>query len=349
MGSASSAQRFSDLSKSSTLPCNKCGQEYRACQRCSEPLCGTCCPHTFLPVFETRPVVHSSERISFEHKHLSKLQARCGCYTFRRKLLVFGEVFVKDNFCTCCTETSVWKLFNMSDKTSKPGNISSKRIHQYERQFILPGDICTSRKSNECYFTIPCKRTVYKFKDHDTYYEMFKTSGSCFGIACFDGGFAVSMEIKTEVNMISEWQIQLFDKKCNLKFQIYYDSSESDFIPIFKKPLFLASNFEESILFVSDKKKNAVIALNTDGQKMFEYKHFAHLLKPLGIIVDYKQNVYVACGNGVVQIEKSGKTSRRLFPIKDRDSAVDVCLNPDTNILTVIMKSGAIIHISLQV
>lgn len=236
----------------------------------------------------------------------------------------------------------------MTDKSAKPGKISSKRIHSFERSSIFPGDICTSRKTHKSYFTIPCKKTVYELESHDAFREAFVTSGSCFGLACLAGGFAVSMEIKTHFSLESEWQVQLFDAEKKLKHQVFYDSEQSDTVPLFKRPLYLESSLDEMLLFVSDNEKNSIISLNADGQKLFEYSHLTDLLEPLALTVDKEQNVYVACAKSVVQVEKGGKASRIVLQVKSHEKALGVCFDTEIHLLSVIFKSGAITHIKLQ-
>lgn len=343
MGNAASISSHVEINQ--TDVCEKCNEkESIDCKRCDKPACAECCPHKHNTLFEANPVPLKNTKITMaKEKHLKQIEAKCGVYTPQKALHVFGEAIFQDEFCTCCKMSSEWNLYNIDDIKSKPGKVT-KRFHEYERSLKFPGDFCSSDKLSRTYFTLPCKKTVYAYKNHDSFDELFTTEGSCFGIACFAGGFAVSMEIKSNFSLASDWQVQVMNIKGELQRQIYSDSAGN---PLFKKPLFLASNRKENVLFVSDYEKHSVIALDTNGKLLFEFTNDM-LQKPLGLAVDGEQNVYVACGKFILLIEKDGKGARALLPVRDIDKAVDVCFEPVKNLLTVIFKSGSVTTVQMQ-
>ena len=343
MGTSSSIVKSADDGKQSTELCDSCGKgEANVCTECEKPVCDTCCPHKHNVMFEVKPVPLKNNKLKMNDvKHLKMIEAKCGVYTHSTELHVIGEAVYEDT--KSREQSTQWGVYNLADDKTKPG-IVTKRYPMDERSLRFPGDTCSSVKFKHTYFTVPCKKMVFMYKKHSSFYECFPTAGSCFGIACFAGGFAVSMEIKSNFNMPSAWQVQTFDEKGKLKKQFFYDSSGD---ALFKRPLFLDSNKSETTLFVSDIGKRAIIALDVEGTKLFEFVN-AILNEPLGIAVDPEENIYVACGSRVVQVEKGGVSFRELLPVGNHDKAVDICFEPVENLLTVILKSGAVTTVSLQ-
>ena len=304
-----------DRVNSSSELCGSCDEnEAKECTRCKRPVCAECCPHKHNVLFDAKPVPLKSYKLRIAgQKHLKQIEAKCGIYTRKKELQVIGEA-VYDQF----TE---WRIFNLVDDKTKPGTVT-KQHPLYERSMIFPGDMCWSDELNQTFLTLPCTKTVYRYREH-TFDELFSTEGSCFGIAWFDGGFAVSIEMKSNFSLSSEWQVQVLNAKGKLEKQFYYDCVGN---PMFKRPLFLDSNRSGTTLFVSDFEKQAIIALDNVENKLYKFNN-PILYKPSGLAVDTEENVYVACGPRVVQIEKGGVNFRELLPVKNTDRAVGVVLN----------------------
>jgi len=272
----------------------------------------------------------------------SGIVPKFGGYTYKRKLVVVCNVIGRVDFNTNSVGTMNTSLFvlHTGDTFEKKFSITNLDDKLDETS----GDMCTSIKTKCSYFTMPHENTVYKFVDSKLSNSSvaFKTTGRCYGITGFADGLAVSMEIETSFDTSSEWQIQLLDFNGKLKKQIFHGQ---DGRPLFQKPLFLASNKTETKLFVSDEMKGAVIALSADGAVLYECSTTPS--KPLGLAVDCDENIYAACGDCVVQIERAGANKRTILPMKKQgDQVCGVCFDEDRKMLVTIQRSAKLTFFS---
>jgi hypothetical protein len=143
------------------------------------------------------------------------------------------------------------------------------------------------------------------------------------------------------VVLASRWQIQFVDFKGNVLRRIQNSPEGKAY---FEEPLHLTSNKTKNVLFVSDREQNAVFAFDEIGTLMDQ---FHGLPSPLGIAADKFDNIYVACGKEVIQIERSGEKSRDLS-LDTKDNVVCLCMDYCSDTLTVISTSGHIASFNFE-
>ena len=216
-------------------------------------------------------------------------------------------------------------------------------------KYCTPVDICTYRYTSKgeknifgWYFTIPKEQKICKCTndaDLAADLESFRTCGECHGIAVFNEGLAISLQISTNYSL-PEWQVQFISFNGEVRRQICFDNEGE---PLFKEPKHLTSNDAEDILFVSDQGNHSIIALDIKGYTLFKYTHET-IKTPLGLTCDDEGNIYVASGNKVVQIDQHGTKSRVILSSKEGNDVelIDVCYSKVTNELAVLSKSAEV-------
>jgi hypothetical protein len=177
---------------------------------------------------------------------------------------------------------------------------------------------------------------IYKYADK-TDVEFFHTCGKCYGLADFNDGLAISLNIQSNYSL-PEWQVQFISYDGTVRKQICFDNEGG---PLFKEPKHLTSNDGQDILFVSDQGNHSIMALDIKGYTLFKYTHDT-IQTPRGITCDDEGNIYVASENKVVQIDQHGTKSRVILNTKDEqfNLVIDVCYNKFTSELGVLSKSS---------
>ena len=346
MGAGASINNLKDLERDAHLgsaePCDVCDSSVTSsqCDPCGKVMCKLCCPHRDNLLYAARCIVHHNGQIVCSDKNApTKIEAKCVTFNpARRTMLVACEFFYQDNNCKCCVETTQWKTFKYSEKR-KSFDIVTQRLHACDKSIKMVGGMCTSRKKNKSYFTYPSNKSVYKLDSFEGFKLAFEITGTCYGIACFNDGIALSVEIVTNFQSGSEWQVQLYDFRGLLRSQIF---SDTDGDAYFGKPLCLCSNDGEDKLFVSDEQKNAIFIFDVNCELIAEVKDPAILVRPRGLTCDEFENIYVACERIVVQVLRRGQACRQLLTLSTSDVAMDLCFDVLRRQLVVVQKSGMI-------
>lgn len=300
------------------------------CKECDMNICKTCCKHfakqknrfyfsSLVPVF--------TDVLRLDHGQVKKQNIRCGTIGPNRKFVFLQQILYKDR-------SFEWRL-RFSHGTRQL--CVAKRQPNENKSFAFPGDVCFVENKNKLFVTIPCKKMVYSLYKDENFQEAFSTPlGSCFGITSFNNGFALSVQTSAAF-LNSKWQVQFLDMKGNVLHRIQNNSEGQAY---FEEPLNLTSNKTGNVLFVSDKGKNTVFAFDVTGKLIYCY-HGMVVRSPLGIAVDRLDNVYVACGKKIVQIENGGKKSREL-PFDIKGKIVSLCMDDSSDTLTAMSESGHI-------
>ena len=340
MGTAASIGN-DDADLGSTEPCEAegCGSSVTSarCEACDKVLCVECCPHRN-ELFQAHAVVDRNEPIIYTRKTPLKIRITCGTYNPRQdQLNVACELFFKDKHCNCCDVTSKWEIYRTTHKKKTASfDKVSKRMHETDRSFKLIGGMCTTSKGT--FFTYPCQKSVYKLDSSSGFTRAFETDGSCFGIASFSGGLALSIEIPTHFYAGSPWQVRWYDSGGTVKRQIYCGDNE---LAYFRAPYYLCSNTAEDTLYVSDQENNAIYIFGANCELIKKITD-STLTNPRGVACDGSGNMYVACETKVVQLQRRGLAARTLLELKKPEVAMDVCFDVSQRKLIVIQQSGMI-------
>jgi len=336
MGTAASIGN-DDEDLGSAEPCKVCNTRETSarCEACDKVLCVDCCPHRN-KLFQARAVVDRNEPIIYRRKTPLKIRITCGTYNPRQdQLNVACELFFKDKHCNV---TSKWEIYRTTQKKKNASfDQVSKRAHETERSFKFVGDMCSTSRGTS-YFTFPCQKSVYKLDSSSGFSLAFETDGSCFGIASFLGGLALSIEIPTNFHAGSPWQVRWCDSKGTVKRQIYCGDNEQAY---FRAPYYLCSNTTEDTLYVSDQENNAIYIFDAKCVLIKKITD-STLTNPRGVACDGSDNVYIACETKVVQLQRRGLAARTLLELKKPEVAMDVCFDVSQRKLIVIQQSGMI-------
>lgn len=328
------------------------------CKNCRQYMCFPCCKiHEKMAATKNHTIcskLEFGEEIKPKSLYSQNL-APIHCKSFYNDPIVkskIGAIHVpnSDNFLFWVQSTRTYDYrtvyyceIHYFNKTS--GWASTAGIYLSEKESIGPTQDQCQKCYNIGYFVLVCdiypnsvsNTTVYKYclEHGKNVIPAFNLHGTCHSVVLFNGGLALSVYIKTGFSN-PDWHIQLVDFKGNIIKQICYDGNG---IPLFKEPRHLASSNTEDILFVSDYSLNSVLALDKHGQTLFKFTHKL-ISCPLGITCDEENNVYVACGQTVVQIKQDGKISRALLNSTEKKTTVeDVCYNELTKSLAVVENS----------
>jgi hypothetical protein len=337
------------------------------CQMCEKFLCLKCCQHhEKIPLSESHVLTGKDEFSKMRNK--KKL--------FEKKFVTLQnyhfyecnakECSLRNYSCRRCTFDHVIQPFCLTHNAAEWRNSIGcfmKRINNgcdlvlqwqdklsghTEKKYIplskdcTPADISMFKSSLQIYsayyFTIPNEQKICKYTD-DADVEFIHTCGKCYGIAVFDEGLAITINIPTSYSL-PEWQVQFITFKGYLKKQICFDN---DGEPLFKEPKYLTANNAQDILFLSDQGNHSVIALDVKGYILFKYTHET-IQNPRGLTCDDEGNIYVASGDKLLQIDQHGTKSRVILSSKEKQlkKLIDVCYSTYASELGVLSESAEV-------
>jgi hypothetical protein len=216
------------------------------CKMCEKCMCLNCCKHhEKIPLSESHVLLGKDEFKGLRNgkKMFDKSFTLFDNYCFQKNVYYrnshYSQSIYDSNKQLLCLAQ------NIDDVWNSIGCFVQKVIADYELMLLwhdnksretkessklsgshTPAGICTLRntfqKSFGWFFTIPARQKIYKYTDK-TCVEFFHTCGKCYGIAVFNEGLAISLNIPTKYSL-PEWQVQFISYEGIVRKQICLDN-----------------------------------------------------------------------------------------------------------------------------
>ena len=173
--------------------------------------------------------------------------------------------------------------------------------------------------------TVPGEQKIYNIKCDNSVLEVessFDTDCECWGIVPIQDKLAVTCDPWSKAP-----SVKLFTMDGKL---LSYYQKENSGGTLFAYPEHIATDTEQEVLYVSDARKQMLIAVTLDGCVLFRYAH-KQLRAPAGVTTDTQGNVYI-CGKesqNIHQITKEGELIRILAKKENLGNPRAISIHPD--------------------
>lgn len=161
--------------------------------------------------------------------------------------------------------------------------------------------------------TVPGEQRIYTVGFEGGFLEIlssFETDCECWGVVPLNGRIAVTCDPWSKTPSVKVYSL------CG-KLQSFYQK-ESSGASLFAYPEHITTDVHQQILYVSDARKQMVLAITLDGCVLFRYVHEL-LDTPTGITTDAQGNIYV-CGKESQNIHQISKTGEHIRIIADKQT-----------------------------
>lgn len=156
----------------------------------------------------------------------------------------------------------------------------------------------------------------------------FETDCECWAVTVIGDRFAMTCDPWSKTPTVRMYTM-------SGKYVAFYEKDNKD-RALFAYPEHIATDSDQSVLYVSDSRMHMVIAVTVEGCLLFRYQN-KRLRYPAGLATDNQGYIYV-CGkdsHNVHQISKTGEFVRILMDESEVDAPRAICFEPEGESLIV--------------